>query len=97
VSETLSASLLGTCDRLGVRFVVVFSPLVRAEIDARDFRKLESWAGNLESSQPNVRVVRPLVCAYDASLMYDSIHLNAAGVEKFMPLLAKDVLAVLAK
>jgi hypothetical protein len=29
--------------------------------------------------------------------MYDSIHLNAAGVEKFMPLLAKDVQAVLAK
>jgi lysophospholipase L1-like esterase len=29
--------------------------------------------------------------------MWDGIHLNAAGVEKFMPVVAKDVEAVLGK
>ncbi len=87
--------IAATCDRTGVIFVVVFSPIVCTEIDARDFRQLESWAHDLESSQSNVRVMRPLVTPYDASLMYDSIHLNAAGVAKFMPVVATDVQATL--
>ena len=42
-------------------------------------------------------VARPAVLWYDPELLWDSLHLNAAGVEKFMPVVAKDFESVLGK
>jgi hypothetical protein len=39
-------------------------------------------------------VFRPIVVVYDAPLMWDVIHLNSAGVETFLPAVAKDLQTV---
>jgi hypothetical protein len=42
-------------------------------------------------------VVLAVILPYDQSLMWDSIHINAAGVGKFMPTVARDVQAALGR
>ena len=78
-----------------VRLIVRFTPIASEYADAREFRQLDLWAARLETDHPNAVVTRPIVVPFERSLMWDSIHLNAAGVEKFMPLVAKDVQATL--
>jgi hypothetical protein len=41
-------------------------------------------------------VRRPMILTYEPRLMLDAIHLNLEGVNKFMPVVAKDVQAALA-
>ena len=88
--------MIESCRAQSVPFFIRFTPIVSDEGDARDFGKLEAWAQRLESSYENFHVVRPLILTYDQALMWDSIHLNAAGVAKFMPTLAKEVQGELA-
>jgi hypothetical protein len=38
-----------------------------------------------------------MIAWYDRSLSWDRVHLNRAGVGKYMPLVAKDVQAALGK
>jgi hypothetical protein len=78
-----------------VPLLIQFTPIAGDTVDARDFRQLEEWSRGVESSHPNVRVARPIILPYAATLMWDPIHLNAAGVEKFMPVVAEDVQALL--
>jgi hypothetical protein len=85
------------CNDVGVRLLIVFSPIARDVANARDFTPLEGWARDIESSCPNVAVARPTLLVYESQFMYDDIHSNAAGAEKFMPLVAKDVQAQFAK
>jgi hypothetical protein len=82
------------CNDAGVPLLIRFSPIVSDARAARDFTQLDRWATDLEASQTNVTVARPIVLAYDPGLMWDSIHLNATGVEKFMPVVAQDVRGV---
>jgi hypothetical protein len=49
------------------------------------------------ASCPRARVARPALLWWDPLLSWDRIHLNVSGVEKFMPVVAKDVEAALAK
>jgi hypothetical protein len=84
-----------SCDAAGIPLLIKLSPIADHRMTSRDFGQLESWAKEVESSQSNVHVAHPLLSGYEAALMYDSIHLNAAGVEKFMPLVAKDLRAAL--
>jgi hypothetical protein len=80
-----------------VTLMIRFTPLASEHAGAREFRQLDLWAARLESDHPNAIVARPLIVPFDGSLMWDSIHLNAAGVEKFMPVVAKDVQAALSR
>jgi hypothetical protein len=74
--------LAETCAARGVKFVVRFMPLSAAIAQARDFRPLEEWCSELESSEHAI-VLRPVVMTYDKELCWDHIHLNNQGVEKF--------------
>jgi hypothetical protein len=85
------------CRGHGVRLMIQFTPIAQAELICRDWRQLEYWVCDLEATQPGVTVARPIVLTYEPKFMWDGIHLNAAGVEKFMPVVAKDVEAVLGK
>ena len=49
----------------------------------------------LEKTHAGLAVQRPIILAYEPRLMRDAIHLNLDGVEGLMPVVAKDVLAVL--
>ncbi len=83
------------CEEAGIAFVIKFAPVSDEVAHARNFGPLETLAGELESTYPHTTVARPIVSSYDASLMWDSLHLNAAGVEKFQASIAKDVQAAL--
>ncbi len=85
------------CDEVGVVFVIRFSPISAEFSDARDFSRLESWGRTMESSYSHLVVARPILLAYAPQFMWDCIHLNSAGVEKFMPTLVKDVRAALGR
>jgi len=79
------------CRARGVQLLVRFAPISEAERTARDWPELDRWAKSLDG----VTVARPMVVTYPPELMWDGIHLNAAGVERFMPIVAKEVQAVL--
>jgi hypothetical protein len=85
------------CNESGIALVILFSPIWDEVAGARDFSPLERWGRELESTYPHVSAPRPVVLAYARQFMWDAIHLNAAGTEKFMPTVAKDVQAALAR
>lgn len=85
------------CAEDGVVLLIRFMPIAADVSNARDWTQLEVWARDLESTHANVRVARPIMLPYDQSLMWDSIHINAAGVGKFMPTVARDVQAALGR
>ena len=62
-----------------------------------DFERLDRWGRELEKAYPNVSVRRPILLAYEPRLMWDPIHLNSHGVEKFMPIVAQAVQEALSK
>jgi hypothetical protein len=85
------------CGGAGVALLIQFAPISAQIANARDFSPLETWSRELESTYWQTTVARPIVLIYDSPLMWDSLHLNSAGVEKFLPVVAKDVQAALAK
>ena len=85
------------CAEDGVVLLIRFMPIAADVSNARDWTQLEGWARDLESARANVRVARPIILPYDQSLMWDSIHINAAGVGKFMPTVARDVQAAIGR
>jgi hypothetical protein len=75
-----------------------FAPIWSGVSNSRNFTQLETWGSQLEEAFPGTVVLcRPATLAWDRELMYDFQHLNAAGVAKFMPIVAKDVQSVLGK
>jgi hypothetical protein len=85
------------CEEAGVTLVIEFAPVSADVARARNFRPLETLAGELGSTYPHTSAVRPIVRTYDPSLMWDALHLNAAGVEKFQAGVAKDVQTALTR
>jgi hypothetical protein len=83
------------CEQAGVPLVIHFAPTSTGVLKARDLTPLETWAHELESSYAHLKVARPIVVVYDSTLMWDAVHLNSAGVEKFVPAVAADLKAVL--
>jgi hypothetical protein len=79
------------CEEAGVRLVIQFAPISADVAKARDFASLETWSRELESTYSHTSVARPIVLVYDAPLMWDAYHLNTAGVEAFVPVVAKEV------
>jgi hypothetical protein len=85
------------CEGAGIKLIVRFLPLSTAVRGSEEFWPLGSWAETTMRECPNVVVTEPLLSWFPPELMYDNIHLNRAGVEKFTPIVAKDVQAALAK
>ena len=75
--------------------MIQFSPISEEVVKARDLSPLEAWSREVEASHAQTTVFRPIVVVYDAPLMWDVIHLNSAGVETFLPVVAKDLQTVL--
>jgi hypothetical protein len=73
------------CAARGVVLFVRFMPLESNLKSIRDFGPLIDWARRFESEQgPGVVVVtNPTLLWYDHKLVWDSLHLNAAGAAKF--------------
>ncbi len=87
--------LAALCKASGVPMIVRFGPIWSGVSKSRDFTALDSWADELEVTSANVRVSRPIVLAWDRDVMWDCLHLNSAGVARFMPMVANDVRAIL--
>ncbi|HET6323675.1 MAG TPA: hypothetical protein VFG04_03160 [Planctomycetaceae bacterium] len=85
------------CGAADVALLIQFAPVASEVAKARDFGPLEAWSHELEATYPRTTVARPIVNVYDAACMWDCIHLNAAGVEKFAPVVAENVQFALAK
>jgi hypothetical protein len=90
-------AIIEACAAAELPLLFRFAPVAADLQNARDFSQLDAWCRELKSSYPNVRIARPVLLPYDRQFMWDPIHLNAAGVEKFMPVVAKDVEAALAR
>jgi hypothetical protein len=91
--EGLSA-LSALCRRTGVPLVVRFAPIWDGVCRSRDFKKLDGWADEFEA--PDAIVKRPVIVAWEQEVMWDALHLNARGVDRFMPMIARDVQQALA-
>jgi hypothetical protein len=85
------------CASAGVPFLIRFCPLSTDFERARDYSPIERWADGFQKRCPHTAIGRPVLVWYDFSLSWDRVHLNNAGVEKFMPLVAKDVERLLAE
>jgi hypothetical protein len=85
------------CRADGVPLLIHFTPISRDVADAREWSQLERWTTEIEASEPGVYVARPIVVSYEPAEMWDNIHLNAVGVDRFVPMIARDVQAVLGK
>ncbi len=90
--DTGIRSIVETCRTAGVPLLIRFAPIRESERSARDWSQLDRWASSL-----SVAVANPTVVAYPSAQMFDAIHLNSAGVKKFMPIVAADVQAALGK
>ncbi len=86
-----------TCAAAGVPMLILFTPLEARYKDSRDFEILDRWGRELEQTHPGLTVARPIIRPYDERLMWDAVHMNSAGVKQFMPIVAKDVQALLAR
>jgi hypothetical protein len=84
-----------TCNDIGARLLICFAPIAAEYSNTRDFSQVDRWTRELESSDSHIAVARPIVTPYEPRFMWDAIHLNAAGVAKFMRVVAKDVQSVL--
>jgi len=81
------------CELRGAKFLMILAPLIDSFVVARDWPQIAQWGKSLHSDHPCASITTPLF--YKRELMYDALHLNARGVERFMPIVAKDVQAVL--
>ena len=59
-----------------------------------DSECIPAWLKRLETEFPGVSVSRPEILWYDPEVCWDSIHLNARGVEQFTAKTAKDVVSL---
>jgi hypothetical protein len=88
-------SIARDCRAHGACFLIIFGPLTDSLAKARDWSLLAKWARDFERSEPRAFVAEPIF--YEERLMWDALHVNAAGLEKFVPTVAADVQAVLSK
>jgi hypothetical protein len=79
------------CAEHGIKLLIVFMPMLAETRKTQDFSDVEAWTKRVSADCPNVIVAAPTFVWHEAPDMYDDFHLNAAGVAKFMPVVAKDV------
>jgi hypothetical protein len=93
--DELIQRMAGECVARGARLIVRFSPISPEQNAARDFSPINEWIGRLHAD-PAIVPPQPALLVYDRPFMWDNVHLNRRGVEKFMPLVAKDIQSALA-
>jgi hypothetical protein len=93
-SDGLS-SIARDCRAHGTSFLIMFGPLTDSLAKARDWSLLAKWARDFEQSEPRTFVAEPIF--YEERLMWDALHVNAAGLEKFTPTVVADVQAMLSR
>jgi hypothetical protein len=89
--------MIEACESAGVPVLFRFAPLPAQWKHVRDFAPLERWIDDLESSHGRPFFVRPIIEWYEPEICWDTLHLNARGVERFTTEVAKDVQAALEK
>jgi hypothetical protein len=89
--------LADECESFGVPLVIRFAPLSTEFREGPDYSPVERWADNVNASRTTITIGQPVLQWFTPELSWDRVHLNAAGVERFMPVVAKDVQAVLAE
>ncbi len=85
------------CGFHACKLLVFFTPVCRSLIDQRDMALADAWRERIAVSNPRVTVCGRAVWSMDDEFMWDAVHLNAAGVARFMPIVAKDVQEALEK
>jgi hypothetical protein len=85
------------CLHHNCRLLVFFSPLRRVIIEQRDMTLADKWLKQVAADNPRVTVCGKAVWSIDEEAMYDCVHLNRDGVERFMPIVANEVQATLKK
>src|SRR5262249_19459950 len=80
-----------SCAAARVPLLIRFAPIEVGYMEDRDLDRLDRWAQDLEEAHTSLTVARPIQLAYEKRFMMDAIHLNVDGVDKFTPVLAKDV------
>jgi hypothetical protein len=75
--------LSAECRDRGIRLLVLFTPISAEANSARDYSPIDDWCKSLRAEGVTIDPQRvPEI--YPPKLMWDSAHLNAGGVEKFM-------------
>jgi hypothetical protein len=85
--------LAGECSAFHVPLLIRFAPLSTEFRQERDYTPVERWAEMVRASHVGIAVASPALEWYSPELSWDRVHLNAAGVEKFMPVVAADVMS----
>jgi hypothetical protein len=89
------ARIANLCDASGCKFLILFGPMPNGLKGARDWTLLDKWGRSFEAAHRCATVGTPIF--YDDRIMWDALHVNRLGVEKFTALVAKDVQAALGK
>jgi hypothetical protein len=89
--------LADECKSFAVPLIIRFAPLSTELRQGRDYAPVERWAESVKALRPEIIMAQPALQWYDVALSWDRVHLNVAGVEKFMPVVARDVKAALSK
>ncbi len=92
--EVAMGRIVAACEKAGVKLLIRLCP---SQVPRRDCSEMTNWLATIERDHPHVWIARPAVLWYEPELMWDAMHLNTAGVAKFMPIVAKDVQAALAE
>jgi hypothetical protein len=95
--EPTLVDLAALCDKTKTRLIILVTPQRKNISRLRDFPDFDRWLVGLGARHPELKVCAPALLWYDTNKMWDHVHLNRAGVEQFMPLVAHDVQAALAK
>jgi hypothetical protein len=81
--------LSALCRSARVPLFVRFAPIWEGVAQSRDFRQLEAWAEGFERTGATVK--RPVITTFTRDAMWDCLHLNSLGVDRFAPIVNSDV------
>jgi hypothetical protein len=93
----LIADIDHECAARSCRALVFFTPIAHELASRRDMSAADRWLQEITADNPRVVVRGNAIWSMGDDLMFDAVHLNARGVARFMPIVAKDVQVVLAK
>lgn len=85
------------CELHECKLLVFFTPVFRGLTTERDLSEANRWFAKVAADNPRVVTKGGAIWSVDDELMYDAVHLNRAGVARFMPVVAKDVEEALEK
>jgi hypothetical protein len=88
--DVLVRQLAADCEAAKIRLILRFSPISEDLDRRRDLSIVKEWTHTLASVE-SIQIGRPLLLTYNNSFMWDAVHLNQAGVERFMQTVDTDV------